>query len=191
MQQFINFPTHSNGHILDLLCCFGVTPFNCTAFDLPISDHKLISFNAKATLFKTKLSRTISFRNIKSIDPAALDSGIANLPNIDFTSSPDELLSHYDCGLHHLLDTLAPLKTGTVSFSHSAPWFTSEHRQLKARGRQLERLYRKTSLAIHKQMFYSHLLSYRDSLSTAKSNYYTDLISSGSGNSQALFFTGA
>lgn len=71
LQQFINFPTHSKGHTLDLLCCSGVTPFNCTAFDLPISGHKLISFNAKATLLKTKLSRTISFRNIKSIDPAA------------------------------------------------------------------------------------------------------------------------
>lgn len=187
LQQFINFPTHSKGHTLDLVCCSGVTPFNCTAFDFPISDHKLISFNAKVTLLKTNLSRTILFRNIKSIDSAALDSGIANLPNIDFTSTPDELLSHYDSGLHHLLDTLAPLKTRTVTFSQSAPWFTSELRQLKARGRQLERLYRKTGLTIHKQMFYTHFLSYKDSLSTAKSNYYTDLIRSGSGNSQALF----
>ena len=88
-------------------------------------------------LFKTKLLRTIAFRNIKSIDPAALDIGIASLPNINFTSTPDELLSHYYCGLHNLLDTLAPLKTQTVSFSQSAPWFTSELSQRSPTGTPL------------------------------------------------------
>ena len=44
-QQHIDFQTHSKGHILDLICCSGVTPLHCCASDLPISDHKLISFD--------------------------------------------------------------------------------------------------------------------------------------------------
>jgi len=40
--QHIHFPTHSKGHILDLVCCSGLTPLNCSAVDLPISDHMLI-----------------------------------------------------------------------------------------------------------------------------------------------------
>ena len=118
----------------------------------------LIAFNVKVTLFKTKLHRTIYFRNIKDIDSTELDTGISNLPSIHFTSTPGELLSHYNRGLQNLLDTLAPLKSQTVSFTQSAPWFTLELRQLKARGHQLECLYRKTGLTIHKEMFITHFV---------------------------------
>jgi len=34
MQQFNTLPTHTKGHILDLVCCSGVTPYNCTVSDL-------------------------------------------------------------------------------------------------------------------------------------------------------------
>lgn len=44
-QQHINFPTHSKGHILDLVCCSGISLFNCSSTDLPISDYTFISFN--------------------------------------------------------------------------------------------------------------------------------------------------
>ncbi len=52
LKQFIDFPTHSFGHTLDLLCCTGITPFDCSSRDLSISDHKLVSFSAKLTVSK-------------------------------------------------------------------------------------------------------------------------------------------
>ena len=140
LQQHIHFPTHSKGHVLDLVCCSGVTPFNCSATDLPISDHMLITFNMNLILSKTKPLQVISYRNIKN-NLSALTSGFCSLLNINSSASTDELVSHYNAGLHTLLDSLAPLKTRTVSFTHSAPWFSSHLRQLKAKGRQLERLY--------------------------------------------------
>ncbi len=42
LKQFIDFPNHSKGHTLDLLCCTGITPFDCSSRDLSISDHKLV-----------------------------------------------------------------------------------------------------------------------------------------------------
>ncbi len=36
--------------------------------------------------------------------------------------------------------TFAPVKILTVSFVHSAPWITPELRELKTKGRRLERL---------------------------------------------------
>ena len=33
-QQHTTFPTHSKGHILDLICCSGVTPSDLTADEL-------------------------------------------------------------------------------------------------------------------------------------------------------------
>ena len=149
----------------------AVTPFNYSASDLPISDHMLITFNVKVTLSKTKQPRTIYFCNIKDIDSTELDTGISNLPSIHFTSTPGELLSHYNRGLQNLLDTLAPLKSQTVSFTQSAPWFTVELRQL-------ERLYRKTGFTIHKEM-----LTTKDSLTNTKFNYYAERIRLGTGNS--------
>ena len=37
LQQFINSPTHVKGHTLDLVCCSGVTPHNCTTSDLSVT----------------------------------------------------------------------------------------------------------------------------------------------------------
>ncbi|KAJ0012115.1 hypothetical protein NQD34_013090 [Periophthalmus magnuspinnatus] len=46
---------------------------------------------------------------------------------------------------------------------------------------------RKTGLTIHKDMFISHILHYKQSISTARSTYYSNLISSHEGNSKTLF----
>ena len=155
LKQFINFPTHCKGHTLDIVCCSGITPLNFSASDLPFTDHKLISFNLSLTLSKTKQSRTITLRNIKNINPDDLKTGIENLPTITPPCTPDQLVNIYNDGLQSLLNTLAPLKTRNTSFRHSAPWFSPHLRQLKAKGRQLERLYTKTGLIV---LFFSVLL---------------------------------
>ncbi len=83
--------------------------------------------------------------------------------------------------------SLAPLKTRSVSFSLSAPWFTSELRLMKAKGRQVERLYRKTGFVVHKDMHKNHVLHYRDCIAQTKSNYYCGIICSNKGNPKPLF----
>ena len=80
LQQHIDFPTHSKGHILDLICCSGVTPLHCCASDLPISDHKLISFDVMLRLSRISMPRSISFGNIKDIDLSALSNGLMIFP---------------------------------------------------------------------------------------------------------------
>lgn len=178
LHQYMDIPTHSKGHILDLVCCIGVTPKNCAVLDMPFSDHKLVLFNASLPLYKNKQNRSITFRNIRGIDLSALSHGINNLPTIDASASIDDLVSHYNNELINLLDTLAPQKTRTVSFSRSAPWYSSELRQLKAIGRRLERLSRKTGLTIHKDMYLSHIQHYKEAIHHAKSAYYTSVIES-------------
>ena len=78
--QYVNFPTHNKGHILDLVCCTGVTPFNLTDAEFPISDHKSVLFEVNVPLSKTRALRTITFRNIKRIDPRDLNSLITPCP---------------------------------------------------------------------------------------------------------------
>uniref|UniRef100_A0A3B3SBF8 Reverse transcriptase domain-containing protein n=1 Tax=Paramormyrops kingsleyae TaxID=1676925 RepID=A0A3B3SBF8_9TELE len=58
---------------------------------------------------------------------------------------------------------------------------------MKAKGRQLERLYRKTGLTIHKELYNNHILHYKDSIAATKSQYYSSLITANHGNSKSLF----
>lgn len=131
----------------------------------------------------------MSFRNIKKINPSVLTDAIADFPPSDHLTSPDNLVSFYNFELQQLLDTLAPLKTRTVSFTHSAPWFTPELRQLKTRGRRLERLYKRTGLMIHRELYSEHVHLYKDALYAAKNVFYSHLIESGDGNTKALYST--
>ena len=62
------FPTHSKGHILDLICCSGVTHLNCCASDLPISDHKLISFDVMLRLSRTSMLYLLSKIDLRQIN---------------------------------------------------------------------------------------------------------------------------
>lgn len=58
---------------------------------------------------------------------------------------------------------------------------------MKAKGRQLERLHKKTSLTIHKQLYKSHLVNYKNSMAQAKLHYYSSLIDNNKGNTKTLF----
>lgn len=110
-----------------------------------------------------------------------------SLPHISYSCTTDQQVCCYSDCLFTLLNSLAPVKTWTVSFTHSTLWFSPQLHQLKAKGRQLERLYKKTGLTIYKQMYQAHVVHYEDSLSAAKSHYYAGLISAGDGNTRALF----
>lgn len=136
-QQHINFPIHSKGRICDLMCCSGISLFNCSSTDLPISDHMFMSFNLNLTISKTKTSQIICFHNIKDINLTTLTMGIETLSmpmvSISFPSTTNQFPHYNDNRLHTLLNSLAPIKTQTVSFTHSAPWFTPQLCLLKAK----------------------------------------------------------
>uniref|UniRef100_A0A674N9T6 Reverse transcriptase domain-containing protein n=1 Tax=Takifugu rubripes TaxID=31033 RepID=A0A674N9T6_TAKRU len=187
LHNFINFPTHTKGHTLDLLCCSGLIPLYCTADDLHVSDHFLISFSTALRHFRVKSPRFISFRNLKNINIDTLSSHINDITIPGCFTTTDEITSHYNTSLKNILNSLAPAKTRSVSFSTTAPWFTLHLRSMKTKGRQLERLYKKTGLLIHKEMYIAHIHQYKDAIHQAKTKYYSAQISSNKGNTRSLF----
>lgn len=188
LTQYVNFITHTKGHILDLVCSC-ILPYNITSAELPISDHKAVLFNTNLLLSKAKAHRVISNRNIRHVHPESLISLITSNPAPPQTTSTLDLMDYYNDTLSSTLDTLAPLKTQTISFTYISPWYTSELRQLKAVGRRKERLYKKTGLAVHKQMYNDHILLYKNALSTSKNSYYANIFTAGEGNAKTLFST--
>ena len=95
----------------------------------------------------------------------------------------------YNSVLSLSLDTLAPLKTKSVSFTRPAPWYTSELRAMKAWGRQLERLHKRTGLTVHLLAFKDHAASYKEALSWTKTQYFSTLIRSQENHPKTLFTT--
>uniref|UniRef100_A0AAV2J2H2 Uncharacterized protein n=1 Tax=Knipowitschia caucasica TaxID=637954 RepID=A0AAV2J2H2_KNICA len=76
-------------------------------------------------------------------------------------------MDHYNNSLSSILDIHAPLKTRTVNFTRSAPWYTNQHRAMKRSGRVLERAYTTSGLTVHKLAYWEHQKSYAKALSSA------------------------
>ena len=192
LTQHVDFPTHTHGHTLDLLCSSGLNDISVSGSISGVSDHKLIvcrfhMISPPPSSEKT----TITGRNIRSIDHSMLAASIQASPlsDLDELSSTDNLVAMYNDTLTSLLDSLAPVRTRLVPANRTCPWFTPELRQLKAAGRRLERLYKKPGLTIHSMLYTEHIQTYRDALNAARSNYYSSLITSSVSRPKTLFRT--
>ena len=80
------------------------------------------------------------------------------------------MVAHYN-SVSWGFDSLAALKTQTVSFTHSALWFTTELCTLKTTGCHLKRLYKRSGLTVHHEANKDHVRFYKEALSKAKTNY--------------------
>ncbi|KAF3851772.1 hypothetical protein F7725_005127, partial [Dissostichus mawsoni] len=121
-----------------------------------------------------KPKRQIYFRNLKHIDTDIMTLDLQQIPPSAYFTTVSESVEYYNKTLSTVLDLHAPLKSRTVSFCRSAPWFTSELRSMKAAGR--------ISLSEHQK-------TYSKSLKKARSQFYSDIISKNPGNSKQLFCT--
>ncbi|KAF0035452.1 hypothetical protein F2P81_013210 [Scophthalmus maximus] len=116
----------------------------------------------------------------------ALD--VQQIPSAKFTSA-NESVDFYNNTLSSILDLHAPVKTQTVPFSRSAPWFTSDLRNKKAAGRVLERRVAKTGFTVHRLAYQEHQKAYSKSHTKAWSQFYCNIINTSPGNSKQLLST--
>ncbi|XP_051509940.1 uncharacterized protein LOC127415287 isoform X1 [Myxocyprinus asiaticus] len=178
--QHVNFPTHGSGHTLDLVCSAGDAIQSLDSTEMSISDHKLITFELNTSTSKSLIEGVITFRNIKHLNYDLFSNSVSVLPI--FNSVED-----YNSVLSTMLEEFEPLRERVVTFRKPCPWYTTELRLLKARGRQLERQYKKSSLTVHRHMFVQHQTDYHNSLNAASKDYYSKIISDGADNPNVLF----
>lgn len=121
--QHVVFHTHRKGHILDPVRISGIAIDNLT--DLAISDHLAIICDVDMPVPSAKQKRTMTFQKLSSINLSSLPSTITATiaQSLDATTT---LVSTYNNILSSCFNTIASLKTKTVSFTRSAPWYTNE-----------------------------------------------------------------
>ncbi len=152
LQQHVDVPTHFRGHILDLVISNLAPISNLLVYELGVSDHKAISMELPLSSSYTKDKRQICFRDLKNINLDTLTIDLQHLSSVDF-SSVTESVDFYNQSLSSLLDFHAPIRTRTVTFSRSAPWYTYELRKKKTAGRVLERRFMASGLTVHRQAY--------------------------------------
>ncbi|XP_072571304.1 uncharacterized protein [Paramormyrops kingsleyae] len=191
LQQHVDAPTHSKGHTLDLVISSYVPIKKLQVRDLGLSDHKAIYMELPFSYSShCKPERQINFRSIKNIDPDALALDLQHISCDPTTfSSVTETVDFYNHSLSSLLDHHAPIRTRTVTFARSAPWYTSELRRMKSAGRILERCFKASGLTVHMQAYREHQKAYAKSLKDARSRFYSSIINSNPRNSRQLFST--
>jgi hypothetical protein len=144
-KQHITTPTHSAGHILDLLITQSTTPiseFGTT--ELFLSDHSTVFCQLPVPLY-TRPSRLIkTIRKYSAICPETFSSDI--LSSV-LHSDPSETLSVFTDQFHTVLSTLidkhAPSKTISCPSSPNKPFYSADLKTEKSKRSKLETIFRK------------------------------------------------
>lgn len=81
------------------------------------------------------------------------------------------------------------MKSRSVAFVRSAPWYNGELRSRKAAGRKLERKWRTSGLNVHYQAWKDHLLEHKAEIVSVRSQYFSQIIDNNQNNPKKLFHT--
>ena len=111
--QHVNFPTHIQGHTLDIIATFGGKPIisNITSNENDVSHHALIDLHI-------------------SVVPEVKHADVSE--KLDLTSqSFGDNVKRYNEVLNEILDEHAPMRTRTIKVVPHAPWFDAEYDNLR------------------------------------------------------------
>ena len=129
------------------------------------------------------------YRKIKSINLNAVvkDMHDSLLVGDHSEQRLDQLVSIYQNELLAVLNKHAPLKTRSFTIRPQAGWHTADIRKAKQLRRRAERLWRKTGLTIHRDIFMEMRGDVIDLIRNTKTDYYANLICENKDNKKKLF----
>ena len=153
MIQHIVFPTHKQGHTLDVIITFKDSPIisKIAANEFDVSHHFLVDFRVDVTT-EIKLEKGIHYRKLKDIDADKFCEDIAN--SFSITDKPfGEVITSYNEVMGKIINEHAPVISKTIKIVPSAPWFDSEYVDLRKQRRRAEKVYKKTNLPADKKKY--------------------------------------
>ena len=188
LTQHVQGPTHSHGHTLDLVITKGLN-VSTSVMDLGLSDHFCVFFDVcMSPLFQNK-SMTVRKRVIKNDTGVLFEQALSELPSQP-SDCADDLMANFNLRMIHIMDTIAPLKTKSVTEKQKAPWkLNPTVKLLKRECRKTERKWRKSKLQIHFQIHREMLCKYNLEISKARQSFFSDIINRNINNARVLFST--
>ena len=166
-----------SGHTLDVIMCRDTDNLEqeVQVGDM-ITDHHLLLCNVhhpKPHLQKTK----IITRAFRSIDLPSFRTDISQgLGDPDDNLSVTDLMDIYDTQLTNVLNKHAPPKEKSIVIRPQQPWFSDDLHPAKSEKRKAERLWRRTGLTVHREIFKEERDKYNKLLESSKVPYYNQRI---------------
>ena len=189
LKQHVTQATHRSGHTLDLVLTRTQDPLiPCvTVKDCCLSDHFPVFCHLPLSMPRPT-TQVVTYRKLKSVCAVAFardidSSQIATIPD----DPKDSAISLYNTVLSDILENHAPEKTRTVPARPQPEWYTDQIRQAKQQRRQYERLWRKTKLTVHRQMYMDMKVKVNNLIGEAKTSHYKTIITENSGDQKKLF----
>ena len=192
LKQHVSSSTHISNNTLDLVITSQQSTILSSVLISPVSpsDH----YRVMSTLnFQPPppIPPTLHvFRRIKSIDIQSFCNDIASSALI--TNPPatlPDLVASYNTTLSAILDKHAPVKSKLITSTHSNPWYTTELRTLRCDRRRCEHQWRSHPCTQTLGFLRTATNIYNKALLAAKKLYYSELVTSNSGNPHQLWNT--
>ena len=140
-------------------------------------------------LYRNNVSaKVISYRRHKSIENEAFlaDPRVISLV-LDPLDDVDHLMDLNHSTLRDIVDEHAPLKTKEMPSKPMLPWYNKNIQAVKRHRSYCEWLGIRTSLCVHFEMFRVSKILVKNTLASAKSEYYNKKIKASKGNQRTVF----
>jgi len=180
LHQLVSSPTHKKGHILDpVISSHKVVDQNSVEVmqnmvkSFPSCDHYPIVFQLHKPPDIDKFEKVIRFRKIRDIDQEKFrgDLSVALSELVFEEKTFCDVVTQFDNGCQHILNSHAPEYSKTIKDIPTAPWFDGEYKVARAERRKAEKAWKKSSLEIDHSIFV-HLREHCSELSAKKKKLF-------------------
>ena len=164
----LDFPTHENGHSLDLVFMETLGEMKVIRCNpgTYLSDHCTIDCLLSLIKGQMQKKNEIKYRKLGTIDPEVFSQHL-NLDGYQELSL-DGMVEVLDNNLQRAMDKLAPIKSRTILVRATNPWFSNEIRDQKRKMRKQEKKWRKYKMESYRKAFKLQRVKYRQMLMEAR-----------------------
>jgi len=194
--KHINQATHVLGHTLDRIMSYGSSVVDVFIDDASFSDHKPIVFKvpdvSSATVNKPVgfYSGFINSLTVSQFSEHYLANAVEEsiLHSAKTSYGPNDLISLFYTDCNNILDSIAPFKLKQPKIK-SYYWLDDNARSLRQVCRKAERRWKHDRLTVSLEIFKECLVKFQSAAKSARSKYFSDLISAHCHRPKILFST--
>jgi len=189
LTQHVQTPTHTSGHILDLILTRNTDGLNVSepTADYFISDHSFVTCCIEQCR-PPLIRKTVTSRNWKSVCIDDMKNDLAELRTIGNEScDTDTLVRDLTDRTTHIVDKHAPRKERNIVCRPDIPWYSDYLKHLKHYKRSIEKIHMKHKSPLTKDVYKKVRNNYIKEAATAKSSFYQSVISDAEGNVKKLY----